>query len=315
MTTTKFNLLSLLALVAVAVTSASNLRMMQEEMATTEQTAGPTTDATTEATIEQTKEALQTEAFDPPTTSNTTSEPASDGGGGSDAWPAWDAGRVYDFTTESGVDFNYCTSMENGRDKANHHIFLLHGASFSKKIWSADRTGILDDFCSSPGIRVSALNLPVSANFTELQVAIEEVETVTRTWPGDKIQPVVLVTPSASGWSMVSAMVSDNVGGLWKKVPKFIDVWVPVATGSLERATDKQIAGAVFENDIPVLAIYGRNDTEGKQLSRRLGMVGQEFNGTAKVLELERGGHSIYIQRPLAFVREIIDFIIVNSDE
>ena len=223
------------------------------------------------------------------------------------------AGEVQSFTSAGGIDYYHCVGKEPDATTTTttHHIFLLHGASFDRDVWLKD-TEILNDFCNVPGLRVSALNLPVSANYQTLQTVIDDVaaqqQQASSSSTSITTKPVVLITPSASGYSVVSWMLSDNVNGEWKNVPNYIETWVPVAPVSLPSASDDQIVGAFGNNNnnnpaVPVLAIYGDEDSSGGRLSERLGSV-----VGATVVELS-GGHPVYLRSEDEFVQTILDFI------
>ena len=221
--------------------------------------------------------------------------------------PPVPAGQVQSFTSAGGIDYYHCVGDEPDATTTTktHHIFLLHGASFDRDVW-LDDTEILRNFCKVPGLRVSALDLPVSANYQTLQTVIDDVAAQQQASTSNIIatKPVVLVTPSASGYSMVSWMLTDNVNGEWMDVPNYIETWVPVAPVALSSASDDQIVGTVGSNNaVPVLAIYGDGDSSGGRLSERLGSV-----VGATVVELS-GGHPVYLQSEDEFVQNILDFI------
>jgi len=255
------------------------------------------------------------------------------GNGGSPSSSGLVSGQVYSMTAPgSGIEYYYCFAPSfNDADSAggedpesnirNHHVVLLHGASFDRTVWTSDRTGILEQFCQVPGIRVSALDLPVSTDYDGLRAVLQELPSSDDNGDAESaVEPVVLVTPSASGWSMVSAMTvaDDKQSEVWRTIPQYVEAWVPVAPVSLSRATDEQISGSVFSgngeggNGVPVLALYGNEDTSGGRISERLGRVGFESDGTVKVVELE-GGHPVYLRSPVEFVLEILDFIGVEA--
>lgn len=237
------------------------------------------------------------------------------------------AGRTYDLTTPSPTSIGYyhCFNNNNNNNGHNHqHVFLLHGSAFDREIWMSDQTGIFEKFCAEPGVSVSSLDLPVSTGFDGLKRVVDDVAEQVGGGRGDGSsktamlkKPVVLVTPSASGWSVVSAMLDQND---WSAIPDYIEAWVPVAPVSLSRASDEQIAGSIFgttgNDSVPVLAVYGNEDTGGGRISQRLGRVGEEVAAAAedstnvqvKVVEIE-GGHPAYRRSPDIFVREILDFL------
>jgi hypothetical protein len=107
---------------------------------------------------------------------------------------------------------------------------------------------------------------------------------------------VVLVTPSAGGSSVVDWLINGDATVLRQHV----DVWVPVAVGSLSTASDNQVMSIV---PMSILAIYGDGDVSGGRTSQRLGRLAD-----AEVVELV-GGHPVYRDSPDEFVATILDFL------
>ena len=75
-----------------------------------------------------------------------------------------------------------------------------------------------------------------------------------------------------------------------------------VAAGSVLKADDV-LFGLLPKACIPVLAIYGNQDSMGRESSMKLVHL-----ANAKSLELE-GKHPCYLDSPDAFVRAVIDFV------
>jgi hypothetical protein len=172
------------------------------------------------------------------------------------------------------IDFLRCTSGNSNHSK---QIVLLHSASFTIETWNSEN--MLDSFCNGSDT-VVALDLPVSANYNDL---IEVLEAL----------------PSASGYSIVSWMLSDDVSEL----PNYVSEWVPVATGSLVSASDDQMAALqTLFPALRILAINGNNDTAGGEYSARLATL-----AGATAVELT-GSHAVYLQSPDDFVQIILDF-------
>jgi hypothetical protein len=86
-------------------------------------------------------------------------------------------------------------------------IILLHGSRFTKEDWKT--SGILAEFCASPDVSVTALDLDIRATHSELEAVL--------TYLADKEQAIhlpvaTIVTPSASGFTMIgSPPVLPNV--------------------------------------------------------------------------------------------------------
>lgn len=185
----------------------------------------------------------------------------------------------------NGDDYYHCHASTS----ASHHLVLLHGASFSKQNWK-DK-GLLDMWCRTPSLTVTAIDQPSGFNakwFQELMDGMEQEIKLLK-------KPVVLVTPSASGWVVTDWITSESENTAL--IPKYISTWVPVATGSLSRASHDQVRNALSGLDI--LAIYGDRDEGGRRISQRL-----EKFANATVVELA-GGHPVYLQSPKEFVRTV----------
>ena len=198
----------------------------------------------------------------------------------------------------AGTPYLHCPANPNLPSNQIQHIVLLHGAAFSKEVWV--RTGILQQFCNEPTVSVTALDMSF-ATFMQLQTVLEAVTTVTTTATAatavEVELPVVLVTPSAGGSAVVDWMINNGDIDL---LQEYMNVWIPVAVGSLSSATDAQVQSIA---PIPVLAIYGDEDVSGGRISQRLArLVG------ATVVELV-GGHPAYLQSPNEFVATILEYL------
>ena len=190
-----------------------------------------------------------------------------------------------------GVAYYHCAAADSIPSAQQHHIVLGHGAAFDKEIWIT--TGILEQFCAVPQVSATALDLSTGSGNAALRSVLDALLEVPK--------PVVLVTPSASGYTVVDWLVNGDPS----EIPAYLSVWVPVAVGTLPQATDEEIV-AGFAN-IPVLAIYGDGDMTGGRLSLRLERV---VGATAVELE---GGHPVYRDSPDEFVQEILLFLDVPT--
>ena len=128
------------------------------------------------------------------------------------------------------VDCYHCSATKSD-DQPVQHIVLLHGASFTKENWK--KVGILDQFCAVPQVSTTALDLSAGAGSTALRSVLDALSNSTNV---DVSKPVVLVTPSASGYTIVDWLLQGDTA----EIPSYVHVWVPVATGSLQQATDAQ---------------------------------------------------------------------------
>jgi hypothetical protein len=199
----------------------------------------------------------------------------------------------------AGTPYLHCNSGD-GTAAISHHIVLLHGASFTKEIWT--KYGILQQFCSEPTLAVTALDLSFGT-YTQLQAILDDLADKVSSsnsnngnGGGSTSPKVVLVTPSAGGSSVVDWLINGDVDVLKEQV----DVWVPVAVVSLSSASNDQVASIA---PLPILAIYGDADTGGGRLSQRLATL-----AGAKVVELD-GGHPVYRDSPDEFVATILTFL------
>ncbi|KAL3924371.1 MAG: hypothetical protein SGILL_001086 [Bacillariaceae sp.] len=152
------------------------------------------------------------------------------------------------------------------------------------------------NFCDGADM-VIALDFPVSTNYQGLMQVLDDLSDAS----GERALitgPVTLVTPSASGFSVVSWMMSGDISQL----PSYIAEWVPVAPVSLVSASDEQIAAVQSMFGFEILAINGNEDRAGGKYSTRLADLA---NATA--IELV-GRHAVYLQSPDEFVQTILDF-------
>ena len=108
----------------------------------------------------------------------------------------------------SGISYYYCSTVPNIGTAAaisKAGLVLLHGSAFSKENWKS--SGILDQFCSHvPDLSVVALDLSVSATHNSLQQVLTALE-------DDNVisLPIAIVTPSASGFSVVEWVQNGNM--------------------------------------------------------------------------------------------------------
>jgi hypothetical protein len=204
--------------------------------------------------------------------------------------PPTTPGEIIDGTTSNGIAYLRCTSSSTA-SADNKQIVLLHGSSFSKETWLSD--DMLTKFCAGAET-VIALDFPVSTNYEGLMDVLDDLKNEEQIIH----EPVTLVTPSASGYSIVSWMMNGDV----TQLSNYVSEWVPVATGSLVSASDEQI---IALRDLPgfrILAINGNDDSAGGKYSARLAELA---NATAVELT---GRHAVYLQSPDDFVNTILQF-------
>lgn len=186
------------------------------------------------------------------------------------------------------IPYYRCTGT--GSDGNGLSLVLLHGAKFTKEDWKA--SGILEDFCKREAqkkIDFFAVDLSVQADYKDLVNFLDSVPDISK--------PVSLVTPSASGKTMVSWAASTTVH---ETLPRYIRQWIPVAAVAVNRAPDDDLRKF---SDLPILAVYGDADAPGKASSEKL----QSLAG-AQVLE-QVGRHPCYLDSPKEFVTEVSKYI------
>eukprot|EP00934_Nitzschia_sp_Nitz4_P002771 Nitzschia sp. Nitz4//scaffold249_size28687//5883//6491//NITZ4_008115-RA/size28687-processed-gene-0.37-mRNA-1//-1//CDS//3329544011//2761//frame0 len=187
----------------------------------------------------------------------------------------------------NGIPYDHCPG-------STKHLVLLHGARFTKKDWKT--SGIMDQFCKYHQLSATAMDLPVSAGHQELKKLLESMQAQ------NLVQlPVALVTPSASGKTMSDWMMHGDVNEL----SNYVDMWIPVAPGSVTQASDNQVQS--LTGNLSIFAIYGNQDNMGKVVSTRLGSLAD-----AKVLEL-KGGHPCYLDSPDEFTEAVVEALGVTG--
>jgi pimeloyl-ACP methyl ester carboxylesterase len=192
-------------------------------------------------------------------------------------------------------------------------LVLLHGAAFTKENWK--ESGILDMFCEINNTEdegnssILALDLPVSADGTELGYAFDAL-VLEKVLSG---RPATFVTPSASGYAIVSLgeemaksssmknakeVTKDDGSSQRNNLTRMVNAWIPVASFAVLSAL-MQYKHA----NIPILAIHGDQDLKGKKVTERL-----KDTNNAMGVELE-GRHPVYLDSPEEFVREVMQFL------
>jgi pimeloyl-ACP methyl ester carboxylesterase len=175
-------------------------------------------------------------------------------------------------------------------DSVTTELVLLHGSTGTKEHWK--ETGILDDLCNGI-MSASALDFPPGADGFVLQSVFDAL-VQSSVLSG---RPVVIVTPSASGTSVVTLAETNSTG-----LQSIVKAWIPVAPPAVLSASDSTIQ--LFPKfDIPVLSIHGDDDGLGRRVTEKLV---NEID--AKGVELT-GGHRVYLFSPKEFVQEIVDFL------
>ena len=173
-------------------------------------------------------------------------------------------------------------------------IILLHGAKFTKEDWK--KSTIMGKLCAHGRHSVTALDFPVSADGARLQKILRGLAI------GEGLlEPegnYVVVTPSASGKSIVSWINDGDLDELMETV----GLWVPIASPAIDTANVDKLH-ALREQSWPILALYGDQDPRGKKVSQLL-----EKEANAKIKEFP-GPHPFYFDIPEAFSKYLLENI------
>lgn len=195
--------------------------------------------------------------------------------------------------SSTSIDYYHCGPHP---DESTSELVMLHGAAFTKEDWKT--SGILEKLCDlnndeeGGDLTVTALDLPVSATGDEL-MAVYDALVDKGVVSG---RPVVVVTPSASGKAVVTLAADEE------KLGKVIKGWIAVAPPAVGQADDEAFE-YLNKLSIPVLAIYGDQDSMGKKVTDKLSKL-----VSAKAVELE-GKHPVYLDSPDEFVQEVLQFL------
>lgn len=165
-------------------------------------------------------------------------------------------------------------------------VILLHGAKFTKEDWK--RSTILSRLCANGKLSVTALDLSVAADGKQLKKMLQALAV------GEgMINPegnYVVVTPSASGKSVVDWINNGDLEELQEK----IGLWVPIASPSISAAQVEKLH-TLRDDKWPILALYGDEDKRGEELSAKLAAEAKAF-----VKEFP-GPHPFYLDIPEEF--------------
>jgi pimeloyl-ACP methyl ester carboxylesterase len=247
------------------------------------ESAPPTTEGPTDTSTESSS------ATEGPTVTST--ESASPTTEGLTVTPTESASTALVVGTVGGVDYYHCAAAAGESDVLD--VVLLHGASFTKENWK--RIGILDTLCEEPKLSITALDLANGSGGVELKNVLDAMRTEGMIQT-DK--PVALVTPSASGWTVINWIGTDTVDSLLN----YVGYWIPVASPAINYAGEDELKALAGRLDI--LAFYGSNDSGGKSVSERLQTL-----SNATVVEIADAGHSCYLDQPDVFIQKLLAFL------
>lgn len=166
-------------------------------------------------------------------------------------------------------------------------VLLLHGARFSVETWR--ELGTLE-LLARQGYRALALDLPGygSSEVSELPPS----KVLSSLLPLLTQRPVAIVSPSMSG-RFSFPLVVDR--------PSYVAGFVPVAPAAIDRYLP-QLQGS----RVPTLIFWGGNDRlipikQGEQLNRAM--------ADSRLVVLEDASHPCYLDKPLDFHRELLQFL------
>jgi len=203
-----------------------------------------------------------------------------------------------------GIPYYHCSSSTSSSSSSSStspriDLVLLHGSRFTKEDWKTSH--ILQKFCSRrDGVAVTALDLSVSAKHKELLTVMDALGSSSDGANRLIALPVAgLVTPSASGTTVLDAITSGNVATM----KQYTQSWIPVAANAALQYTADQLAYSSPEDHWPILSIYGDRDEAGKRSSELL-----QRAASARVVQL-RGSHPCYLDSPDAFVETVLEFV------
>lgn len=216
------------------------------------------------------------------------------------------AAGVLDETYESeDVPYIHCgprygADHPSKRPKKTVEMLMLHGADHTHQDWLT--RGILGALCKrNPNLSVTVANVKTveascpAAQLVGIVKALRDKEMILT---GD---PVVVVSPSTSGSDVVALSQHHKV-----YLNHVVRAWVPIASPEVLSADAKDLE-KFAEQGIPVLAMHGTEDEEGKKVGEKL-----KLHANAEVATFE-GGHSGYFDRQQEFVDILLKFIEKNT--
>lgn len=189
--------------------------------------------------------------------------------------------------TFDSIPYYHCSEGEGVSALETRDIVLLHGAKYTKEDWKT--SGVLKILCNYNHVNVLALDLPVS---TEYKVLFQLLEGLAREKIITKLPLAALVTPSASGKAVVTAIQSDKVKTLGEGIAR---VWVPIACSDVRSLTAQQLRSVKESRFLSVWSVHGDQDEMGKTVSSKL----QKEAGSE--VSVFSGGHAFYLNVPHEF--------------
>ncbi len=166
-------------------------------------------------------------------------------------------------------------------------VLLLHGARFSAETWR--ELGTLE-LLGRQGYRALALDLPGFGDSEASETPRERVLAALLPLLTDR--PVVVISPSMSG-AFSFPLITRR--------PSYVAGFVPVAPGAIAKHLN-ELQGS----RVPTLIFWGEKDAvipvkQGEQLNRTM--------ANSRLVVLEDAQHPCYLDKPLDFHRELLQFL------
>ncbi len=204
--------------------------------------------------------------------------------------PAGEAQEAPDPTAPAGVEL----TVEGKRlhllaagDPRGRPVLFLHGARFSSETWR--ELGTLE-LLARQGYRVLALDLPGFGRSED--PGIPPGELLASVLPLLSDRPMVVVSPSMSGRFSLPLVVER---------PSYVAGFVPIAPVGIPEHLDR-LAGS----RVPALIFWGENDRVVPP--RQAESLAKAMPASRRVI-LEGARHPCYLDRPIEFHRELLQFL------
>ena len=172
-------------------------------------------------------------------------------------------------------------------DRGGSAVLLLHGARFSSQTWR--ELGTLE-LLARKGYRVLALDLPGYGASEASDTSPDQLLAALVPLLFDR--PVAVISPSMSGRFSFPLVT---------RRPSYLAGFVPVAPGGIADHL-RSLEGS----RVPTLIFWGSDDKivplkQGEQLSRAM--------PNSRLVVLDGASHPCYLDRPLDFHRELLQFL------
>lgn len=166
-------------------------------------------------------------------------------------------------------------------------VLLLHGGRFSSQDWR--ELGTLE-FLARQGYRALALDLPGFGGSEASELSHEKFLGALAPLVSDR--PMVVVSPSMSGRFSLPLVIDR---------PSLLAGFVPVAPAAVAENL-KGLQGS----KVPTLIFWGGND---RMIPAKLGEQLSAVMPNSRLVVLEGASHPCYLDRPLDFHRELLQFL------